>query len=78
MFIGRRKDKEVVVCIHNRILLSYKMECIWVSSNEVDKPRAYYTEWSKWKRKRKTLYIYEINKDETDNRTFKAAKETQM
>ena len=26
--------------------LSHKKECIWVSSNEMDEPRAYYTEWS--------------------------------
>ena len=32
---------------HNGILLSYKKEFIWVSSNEVDEPGAYYTEWSK-------------------------------
>ena len=29
-------DKEVVVHIHNGILLSYKKEHIWGSSNEVD------------------------------------------
>ena len=29
-----------------RILLGYKKECIWVSSNEVEKPTACYTEWS--------------------------------
>ena len=29
-------DKEVVVYIHNGILLSHKKECIGVSSNEVD------------------------------------------
>ena len=40
-------DKEVVVHKHKGILLSYKKECIWTSSNEVDEPRAYYTEWSK-------------------------------
>ena len=28
-------DKEVVVPIHNGILLSHKKECIWVSSDEV-------------------------------------------
>ena len=37
-------DKEVVVHIHNGILLNCKKECILVSSNEVDEPRAYYTE----------------------------------
>ena len=29
-----------------------KKECIWVSSNEVDEPRAYYTEWSQSERER--------------------------
>ena len=40
MSIGRWMDKEVVVYIYNGILLSYKKECIWVSSNEVDEPDA--------------------------------------
>ena len=31
-------DKEVVVHIHNGILLSHKNECLRVSSNDVDKP----------------------------------------
>ena len=35
--IGRRMVKEVVVHIHNVILLNYKWEHIWVNSNEVDK-----------------------------------------
>ena len=26
--------KEVMIHIHNGILLSYKKECIWISSNE--------------------------------------------
>ena len=34
-------DKEIVVHIHNGILLSYKKECIWVSSNEMDEIGAY-------------------------------------
>ena len=49
--------KEVVVHIYNGILLSYKKECIWVSSNEVDEPGAYYTEWSKSERERQILHI---------------------
>ena len=36
-----------VVHIYTRILLSHKKEHIWVSSNQVDKPTVYYTEWSK-------------------------------
>ena len=39
------------------ILLSYKTECIWVSSNEVDELRAYYTEWSKSEKERQVQYI---------------------
>ena len=34
------------------LLLSHKKEQIWVSSNEVDESRAYYTEWSKSERER--------------------------
>ena len=45
-------NKEVVVHIHNGILLSHKKESIWVSSDEVDEPRTYYTEWSKSERER--------------------------
>ena len=40
-------DKEVVAYIQNGIILSYKKEYIWVSSNEVDETGAYYTEWNK-------------------------------
>ena len=36
-----------MVHIHNGILLSHNKERIWVSSNEVDEFKAYYTEWSK-------------------------------
>ena len=50
-------DKAVVVHIHNGVLLSFKKEHIWVSSNEVDEPRAYYTEGSKPERERQILYI---------------------
>ena len=52
MSIDKWMDKEVVVRIHNGILLSHKKEHIWVSSNEVDEPRAYYTEWGKSERER--------------------------
>ena len=43
--------------IHNGILFSYKKEHIWVSSKELDEPRAYYTEWSKSERETQILYI---------------------
>ena len=58
MSIGRQMDKEVIN-IHNGLLLSYEQECIWVSSNEVDEPRAYYREWSKSRRERQKPYINE-------------------
>ena len=38
--------------MHNEILLSHKKEHIWTSSNEVDEPKAYHTEWSKSERDR--------------------------
>ena len=47
---NRWMDKEVVLHIHNGILLSYKKEHIWVSSNKVDETGAYYTEWNKSER----------------------------
>ena len=47
MSIKRWIDKEVVIHLKNGILLSHKKEHIWVSANEVDEPRAYYTEWGK-------------------------------
>ena len=50
--IDRWMDKEVVVHIHNGILLSHKKEHIWVSSKQVDESRAYYTEWSQSERER--------------------------
>ena len=80
MSINRQMDKEIVVRIYNGILLSYKKECIWVSSNEVDEPRAYYTEWIKTEREKQISYIskyiwnLEIWYDEP---VFRAAKETQ-
>ena len=33
------------------------MQCMWVSSNEGDEPRAYYTEWSKSEREKQISYI---------------------
>ena len=48
----RWMDKEVVVYIHNGILLSHKKEHIWVSSDEVDEPRTCYIEWSRSEREK--------------------------
>ena len=49
-------DKEIVVQIHNGMLLSYRNECTWVCSDEVYEPEAYHAEWSISERKRQTLY----------------------
>ena len=54
---SQEMNKEVMVHIYNRILLSYKKEHIWVSSNEVDEPRAYYADWSKSGREKQISYI---------------------
>ena len=55
-------DKEVMVHIHNGILLSHKQEHISVSSNEVNEPRTYYTERSESERERYILYIQKLEK----------------
>ena len=50
-------DKEVVVHAHNGILLSYKKEHIWASSNEMDETGNDYTEGSKSERETLIQYI---------------------
>ena len=45
--------KKVVVHIQNGILLSHKKERIWLSSNKIDEPKTYYTEWSKPEREKR-------------------------
>ena len=47
-----RMDTEIVVHIYSGMLLSFKKECIWVSLNEVEEPRAYSTDKSKSERER--------------------------
>ena len=48
-------DKEIVAHIQNGVLLSYKKEHIWVSSNEVDESRPYYIQ-SEVSQKEKNKY----------------------
>ena len=59
-------DKEAVVNTYNGIVLSHKKEHIWVSSNKVDEPRAYYTEWSKSEREKQisniNAYIWNLER----------------
>ena len=47
----------VCVCVCDGLLLSRKKEHIWVSANQVNEPRAYYTEWSKSEKEEQILYI---------------------
>ena len=73
-------DKEVVH-IHNGILLRHKKEHIWVSYNEVDEIRTYYTEWTKSERERQTLYskvyIYVMQKNGAEEFICRPAIEKQ-
>ena len=55
MSTDRWMDKKVVH-MHNGILLRYKKEHIWVNSDEVVGPKAYYTEWSNSERKNIIIY----------------------
>ena len=43
MSIGRWMDKEVWYIYTMEYYSAIKKECIWVTSSEVDEPRAYYT-----------------------------------
>ena len=52
MSIDTWMDKEVVLYIHNGVLLRHKKAHIWVSSKEVDEPITYYTEWNESERER--------------------------
>ena len=58
MFIAGWIDKEVVVHIYNRTLLSYKKEHIWISFNEVDEPRACYCEVSQKMQDKYHINVY--------------------
>ena len=48
--LGCSLKNDRMISVHfqgNRMLFSHKQECIWISCNKVDEPRAYCTEWSK-------------------------------
>ena len=79
MSIDRLSDREVVVHIYNEILLSHRKEHIWVSSNEGDEPRAYYTEWSQRKKNKYHILMHTcgISKDGADEPIRRAAVEMQ-
>ena len=74
-------DKEVLLHIHNRILLNYKKEHIWVSSDEVDEPRNCYTEWSESERERSISYSnahIQSLENGTEEFIYRAAMEKQV
>ena len=56
MSISRWMDKEDVMHTYSGILLSYKKGHMWISSNDMDEPTAYYTEWSKSERENQISY----------------------
>ena len=81
MPVDRWMDKVVAVHIHSGILLSFKKECIWIGSNEVDELRAYYTKWSVSQKEKDKycilMHMYGIEKDGTDEPIYRAAMEMQ-
>ena len=56
MSIKRGMDKEDVIYTYIQWNISHKKEHIWINSNEVDEPRAYYTEWGKSEREKQISY----------------------
>ena len=73
-------DKEDVVYIYNRILLSHKKEWNFATCNNMDGSGVYYAKWKKSDRERQILYditytwnlkkktvTSEYNKKETDS-----------
>ena len=70
MSVNRWLDKVAVIHIYSRLLFSHKTEHFWVSTNEVDEPRAYFRESSKSERENKhCVSVHEcgIWKDGTDD-----------
>ena len=81
MSIDRWMDKEAVVRIHNGILLSYKKECIWVSSSEGMKLEPIIQNEVSQKEKHQysiLMHIYGIYKEGNNNPVCETAKYTQM
>ena len=62
MSIDGWMDKKDVVHIYNRILLTHEKDRNNAISNNMDKPRDYYTKWSKSEREKyhMTSLIYAI------------------
>ena len=74
-------DKEVVVYIHNVVLLNHKKECIWISSNEVDESEPIIQSEVSQKERDKyriLMHISRIYKNGPEEFTYRAAMEKQM
>ena len=74
----QQKFKNIYYTYHNGLLLSYKKECI--SSDEVDELEPIIQSEVRQKEKDKyhiLIRIYGIQKEGTDDLTYRAAKETQ-
>ena len=63
----------------NGILLSYKKESTCAIYRNMDKPREYHTEWSKSEKQilHVNAYMWNLEKNSTDEPIFKAEVETQ-
>ena len=59
-------------------ITQHKKEQIWVSSREVDEPRACYVEWSKSEREKQILYTYGMWKNSIDETIFREGMEMQI
>ena len=67
-------DREVVVYIHNGILLSHKNDWNNAICNNMDGPRDYHTKWSKSEKERQIVYdiIYMWNlKTDTNEHIYR-------
>ena len=79
MSIDRWLDKEVVVCIHNGMLLKHKMACIWISSSDrwMNLEPIIQSEVSQKEKDFILMYIYGIQKNNTEEFIYVATMEKQ-
>ena len=58
MSIDGWMNREDVAYLYDGILLRNKKEWMWVSSSEVDEPKACYTEWSKLEKNKYSILMH--------------------
>ena len=56
------RGKKMDTSLWKKVAAQHKKEHILVSSNEVDEPRAYYTEWSLSQKEKNKCYILQYHK----------------